>query len=342
MISTSSIEAKTIEEIQKLAISMKEEGSHKEEGTKIALVQPFIRALGYDPENPSEVQPEYPADSGSCDYVIKDCDTGSPFILLECKPATTELKKENVDQLAQYFHKITSDTAKIAILTNGIIYQFYTDLDRENLMDKTPFSKIDLNTEIGDNEKEILGLFVKESFDLEKVRDEALKKKYIREIKEYLHNQYKDPCKVFIKFMASKVYNGNMTEKKRTEFIPLIKKAIQGFIDDEDRSQHNAKGIVTTIEEKQAYDLVKALLKENIDQNRIRMRDYKGHCSVLLDDNQQKQICQFFFDEKGKELGIIEKPGGKQNVKKIEIESFYDIGNYKDDLTNTLKGLLNE
>ena len=338
MISTSSIE--TIEEIPKLAISMEEDGSHKEEGTKIALVQRFIRALGYDPENPSEVHLEYSGGSGRCDYVIKDCDTGSPFILIECKQATEELNTENVDQLSDYFHQIIS--AKIAILTNGITYKFYTDLDNENVMDKTPFSEIDLNTEIGDSEKEILGLFVKEYFDLEKVRDEALKKKYMREMKAYLHNQYEEPNQEFIKFMASKVYDGNMTEKKRTEFIPLIKKAIRKFIDDEDRSQHNTKGIVTTVEETQAYELVKALLKENIDQNRIRMRDYKGHCSVLLDDNQQKQICQFFFDEKEKELGIIEKSGGKQNVKKIEIESFYDIVNYKDDLTDTLKQLLNE
>jgi predicted type IV restriction endonuclease len=57
-----------------------------EEGTKNALVMPFIRILGYDPFNPNEVNPEYVADVGvkkgeKIDYAImKD---NKPVILIE-------------------------------------------------------------------------------------------------------------------------------------------------------------------------------------------------------------------------------------------------------------------
>ena len=66
-----------------------------EEGTKNALVMPFIRTLGYDVFNPEEVKPEYtcddPAKKGEkVDYAImKD---GKPFMLLNANLRTTIYK----------------------------------------------------------------------------------------------------------------------------------------------------------------------------------------------------------------------------------------------------------
>jgi hypothetical protein len=110
-----------------------------EEAAKNALVMPFLRALGYDVFNPGEVVPEFTCDVATkkgekVDYAI--CDAGRVSMLVECKPANTELSAKNAAQLFRYF-SVTD--ARVALLTNGVVYQFYSDLDAPNKMDEKPF-----------------------------------------------------------------------------------------------------------------------------------------------------------------------------------------------------------
>lgn len=125
-----------------------------EEATKNALVMPFLQALGYDVFNPLEIVPEMCCDIGTkkgekIDYaVIKE---GKPTILIECKHWEENLELHN-NQLIRYF---TVSEAKFGVLTNGIKYQFYTDLEEKNKMDKKPFLEIDL-TKIKNDEIEEL------------------------------------------------------------------------------------------------------------------------------------------------------------------------------------------
>src|SRR6478609_8855934 len=111
-----------------------------EEATKNAFIMPFISTiLGYDVFNPLEVVPEFTADLGlkrgeKIDYAIMR--EGEVQILIECKTATGQLKIEHASQLFRYF-AVTN--ARIAVLTNGEVYNFYTDLDAPNRMDEKPF-----------------------------------------------------------------------------------------------------------------------------------------------------------------------------------------------------------
>ena len=112
-----------------------------EEATKNALVMPFIATMGYDVFNPKEVVPEFVADVGTkkgekVDYAIKHND--EVIFLVECKTAKSDLNEANTSQLYRYFG-VTN--ARIAILTNGIQYRFFSDLDQPNKMDKKPFWK---------------------------------------------------------------------------------------------------------------------------------------------------------------------------------------------------------
>ena len=66
-----------IEQLQDLSKKIEKYKDHceTEETTKMALVVPFIMALGYDPLNPFEVKAEYTADVGTkksekVDYAI--------------------------------------------------------------------------------------------------------------------------------------------------------------------------------------------------------------------------------------------------------------------------------
>ncbi len=77
-----------------------------EEGTKNALIMPFIAALGYDVFNPLEVTPELIADVGvkkgeKVDYaILKD---KKPIMLFECKGFGVDLSTVHASQLYRYF-----------------------------------------------------------------------------------------------------------------------------------------------------------------------------------------------------------------------------------------------
>lgn len=109
-----------------------------EEATKTSFIMPFLNKLGYDVFNPLEVNPEYICDVGikkgeKIDYAImKD---GDPIILIECKHWSKQLDLHD-GQLLRYYHV---SKAKFGLLTNGIIYRFYTDLVKTNVMDSKPF-----------------------------------------------------------------------------------------------------------------------------------------------------------------------------------------------------------
>lgn len=110
-----------------------------EEHTKMAYIVPFIKMLGYDVFNPTEVIPEYTCDFGvkkgeKVDYAI--CIDSNPYIIIECKDCRASLTKSNISQLYRYF---SVSSAKIAILTNGIEYLLFTDSEEQNKMDYTPF-----------------------------------------------------------------------------------------------------------------------------------------------------------------------------------------------------------
>ena len=125
-----------------------EHGIDTEEATKLVLVQPFIRdVLGYDTGNIAEVVPEYGANRGGkkdekVDYAILKDD--KPIILIECKKYGTNLDNEPFPQLASYFTFTNSNEQKYAILTDGIVYRFYTDLVSDHILDSQPFFESDM------------------------------------------------------------------------------------------------------------------------------------------------------------------------------------------------------
>lgn len=133
------------EKIYNLADRIKQLKSNiqTEEATKQSFILPFFQVLGYDVFNPLEFVPEFTADVGikkheKVDYaILKD---GEPLILIEAKSCTEKLDK-HASQLFRYFG---TTKAKFAILTNGIVYNFYTDLEQPNIMDSQPFYILDM------------------------------------------------------------------------------------------------------------------------------------------------------------------------------------------------------
>lgn len=304
-----------------------------EEATKTAFVMPFIHnVLGYDVFDPSEVTPEFVCDIGTkkgekIDYAIMK--NNDVQILIECKKIGESLHINHASQLFRYFH-VTN--ARISILTNGQIYRFYTDLDAPNKMDEKPFLEVDL-LDIDENVIPELKKLTKSSFDLESIINAAGELKYVSQIKRILHTQLNNPEDDFVKFFASRVYDGMLTQKVRESFQNLTKKAASQYINDqvnerlksaitgitpavveaptetqqsEDDEQKDESEIITTLEELEGFHIVKAITRAVLEAPRITHRDTKSYCGILVDDNNRKPLCRLHFNRTQKYIGLFD------------------------------------
>ena len=330
-----------------------------EESTKNALVMPFISALGYDVFNPKEVVPEFTADVGTkkgekVDYAIMR--DGETIILIECKKSKANLSQENMSQLYRYF---TVTKARIAILTNGIQYRFYTDLEEPNKMDKVPFLELDLENPKTNALAEVKKM-ANEDFDLDRMLSTASELKYLSEIKKIIASQFDTPDEEFVRFFFKKITPGGMfTATMREQFSPLVSKAFQQFLSDKisDRLRSalqseneplekkpeeeidepadlaRKEGIVTTEEELEGYNIVRAIAAKVVSPVRIAHRDTKSYMGILLDDNNRKPICRLWFNTKQKYLGII---GDSREETRYPIDSVVDIYQHADKILDVL------
>ncbi|MCJ8208477.1 type I restriction endonuclease [Mucilaginibacter sp. RS28] len=326
-----------------------------EEATKNALIMPFIQIMGYDVFNPFEVNPEFIADIGikkgeKVDYAIMR--DGEPAILIECKHHLENLDPHN-SQLFRYFH---TTKAKFGLLTNGMVYRFYTDLIEKNKMDSTPFFEFKL-TEIKDVEIVELRKFHKSYFDVENITNTASELKYLNELKALLQREVNSPSENFVTFFSKQVYPGTMTAKVKEQFTPLVKRMFTQFISDtinerlksalnqekekdyqeattlvEENPESSLSNIVTTEEEMEGFLIVKSILRKTIDHKRITYRDAQSYFAVLLDDNNRKTICRLYLNNK-KYLVLLDE--NKKEIK-FEIKSIDEIFNYADKLIESV------
>lgn len=348
------------DEINSLAAKVrdKRETIETEEATKNAFIMPFIsNVLGYDVFDPSEVVPEFTADVGvkkgeKVDYAIfKD---GQVQILMECKKIGDALDLRYASQLFRYF-SVTS--ARIAVLTNGQQYYVYTDGDMPNRMDEKPFLVFDLldldRTLLPEIEK-----LSKAAFDLDSVVSAAQELKYIGGIRRVIANEIKEPSDDWVRYFVAKVYDGKATQRVIEQFRPLVIKAAAQYIgaqvndrlktalgDDvgqqpevvtssevpsvsaaapETVGQKDlADDIVTTDEELEGYNIIRAIAVAEVAPERVVYRDAKTYFAILLDDNNRKPIARLYLNGKSvKYLMTFET--GKEGTRR-DIDSVVDI-----------------
>jgi len=310
-----------IDKLTELAgrIQRQKESVLTEEAAKTAFVLPFLQALGYDVFNPSEVIPEFTADHGvkkgeKVDYAIKQDDR--IVILFECKPVGADLEAKHAGQLFRYF-SVTD--ARFGVLTDGVRYLFFSDLEKDNRMDDRPFFEFNL-FQFGDSQVEELKKFTKTSFDLETIISTASNLKYHKALVSEIMSEFESPSEDMVKLLTNRVYNGNFTQQIRDQFTELTHRAMRDYVRERvnerlktaletDKNEHAPSaeatqtqqiendGIETTIEELESYRIIQAIGVElvDIDPERIAIRDAKSYCSIFLDDNKKHPICRLHF-----------------------------------------------
>lgn len=333
-----------------------------EEATKTSMIMPFFATLGYDVFNPEEFVPEYTADVGikkgeKVDYAIMN--DGSPVILIEAKWCGEKLEKHD-SQLFRYFG---TTQAKFAILTNGITYKFFTDLDSPNKMDEKPFLVFNF-LNIRDNQVLELKKFSKPVFDVDSILDTASELKYSNEFKNILAKELENPSDDFLKLFLSNAYVGVKTQNVLDKFRPVLKQALNNYIselmndkiqtaltggnanasaavgenevseeENTSSSKRRDREIVTTDEELEAYFIIKNLLKEIVPMEEITYRDTVSYINILHKDNGRRWICRLILTDNQKTLII---PDENKNQQKFSLDNIYSLADYKDQLVESL------
>lgn len=343
-----------IDQLTNLASRAQKQISHiqTEEATKTALVMPFINALGYNVFDPTEVVPEFICDIGTkkgekIDYAIMR--DGKPIILFECKHVGGDLNINHASQLFRYFH-VTE--ARIAILTNGIHYKLFTDLEQSNKMDERPFMEFDLFN-FQENDVAEIKKLSKLDFKMEDMLFAAYNLKYMRAFKKYFEEQFSQPSADFIHFVSKQIYDGALTPKLKEQFSVLVHRSFHQFLNDKITmrlrsamldtssvlapelpaiavaeaapatvvSEVTDKEIETTVEETEGFMIIRAILRKSVSVSRVVMRDVQSYCGILLDDNNRKPICRLHFNGSKKFVTIFDAEGGER----VDITSLDDL-----------------
>ena len=310
-----------------------------EEATKNALIMPFLQVLEYDIFNPREVVPEFVADVGikrgeKVDYaILRD---GKPVVLFECKRLGQSLKAHG-SQLFRYFG--TTD-AHLGVLTDGVEYRFYSDLDTPNRMDETPFLVFRINSP-SETAVAFLKLLCKPAFDREGILRMASTLRDRKSIRSFLEAEAEAPSEELTRFIAGHLHQGRLTKGIVESYTVNIRRAFQDLVntrvearlrtaldstrialpDENPTSTPNAPAeqsyetpevelaepeVVTTPDELAGLYIVKAILRDEVDVGRIVARDVRSYFGILLDDNNRKAICRLHFNGKQKYIGLLD------------------------------------
>jgi len=346
-----------IEKLGALAKKMRTSAGNinTEEATKNALIMPFLSiVLGYDVFDPTEVVPEFTADVGikkgeKVDYAIMR--NGQIQMLIECKKYGELLGVNHASQLYRYF---SVTPARIAILTNGIRYQFFTDLDNPNKMDDKPYLELDLDN-VDENIIPELSKLTKKEFDVDVITNSAGELKYLQEIKKIIGIQFVDPEEEFVRLFISRCYNGKATRPVVEQFKNLASIALAQFISDKvnERLKSAIKkadnpstvsdveiGVVKTPEieadarviepsedELMAYNIVRAILCQQIGMERVFYRVAQAYLSIFLDNTNRKPICRFYLKKSEKFIGIINDKKEEMRRPIVRLDEIYQYAN---------------
>ncbi len=332
-------------------VAKQKDGISTEEATKTAFIMPMISAWGYDVFNPFEVTPEMDCDLAKkgekIDYaVIKN---GEPIIIIECKHCKQNLDLHNT-QLARYF---AASNARFGVLTNGVEYRFYTDLQKANIMDKRPFLVVNM-LDFSDADVEQLKKFHKSNFDENEILSTARELQITIQVKNLVEKNFKYPGDEFTRYFVRSLNGGKSNPKLIEQYRPIIKKSITSVISDiiSDRldaaiqveeSSHTQQNtherivaidekreVVTTQEEIDAYNIVKEILKPYVEESRIQYIDFKNYFTINIDGYYRRWICRLLLKHNSKRMGI--PINGYGNCEWINLESIEDMRKHQDKL----------
>lgn len=329
-----------------------------EEAAKNALVMPLLRALGFDVFDPEVVIPEFTADVGTkkgekVDYALRI--NGELSMLIECKPANVDISKAHASQLYRYF---TVTPARIGIVTNGIDWHFFTDLDKPNIMDAQPFFRFSVLTYV-DSDLGQLEKFQASNFDLANILSTASDLKFSSLMTEELRKEFAAPSEELVRLFTRRVYSGQITSAVRERFSVILRSCVQEVIReevnrrllgaiqpppplvavappldgqptvDQPSASPAMRDVDTTDDEREAFRIIRSIGRQILPVSRITMRDAQSYCAILADDNNRKPIARLYFTATRLRIGIF---NASKSEERADLSSLDDLYSHADRL----------
>lgn len=331
-----------------------------------SIITPVISLLGYDEQNPKEVDVEFGAHlvphtktPEKVDYAIKQ--DGEVIMLVEAKHWTVNLSdpKRELNQLQTYYSKLSK--CKFGILTNGLIWKFYTDSLKDgkihnNCLDYEPFFIFHLQHFTASDCTRFFQLFAKSNFNTDAVKEEARSMKMLTLFKQKIYKEIENPDAIVTLF-KDEYQNcgiGALGKNNTALVVSTIKNTFKIIFDEkiqEDRraideiraqkekdtmaSQNQTPPEPTTFtkEEQEGLLIIRAIASEVIDPNRVQYRDYQGFCNINLDGVViRNRVCELYFnDAKNLKLRV------NGNIK--DLPSVFDLYKHKEEILEVIKGL---
>lgn len=321
--------------LENFNFEQKADNCANEAQTKKFLIDPFFMLLNYGHH---DLIPEYEADFGErvsnkVDYAIKL--TKKDIIIIECKKLSVKLTDKEAGQLSGYFQN--AKNSRIAILTNGKEYRFYSDVAMINTMDTKPFFVFDV-TNYTDNDIDELLDFDARIIRVDEIIRKAQESVFIEDFENTFFKEMTNPSPEFLKLIHKRMsFKTKFNPDRIIELMnsSLFKNLTEKVILHETKTNSKTAGIITTNDELQAYHTIRTLLIQNkkIPNDRITYRDLKGTFNIMVDDNQRKIICQLKFSDSSKKIII----GFKEGIDLVNID---DILKYKNELTERTLSML--
>jgi hypothetical protein len=277
------------------------------------------------------------------------------YLIIECKKWNENVDAHN-SQLHRYYHVSKS---RFGVLTNGHIYNFYADLEKPNIMDEKPFFTLDIS-DLKETSLKILQNFSKNGYNLEEILDSAEGLKYIKAIRKEFEKEIQEPSDEMVRLLVNRFFSKPLTAPRLVAFKEYTKKAFSTSINEtinfrlknalnisetvpsKATEQTNAidenveiPKFITTEEEVEGSQIVKAILREFLPSSRIAFRDTQSYFGILLDNNNRKPICRLHFNSTNKYIELFHN--GKDNGEKKLISSLDEIYDFKTQLLTTIK-----
>ncbi len=189
--------------------------------TKNSLIEPFLRSLGYDTTHPEQVTLEELTDlGGKIDYVLRGETRAT--IAVEAKRAGLKLSDKETKQLRSYF---TFSAAVAGILTNGVDYWLFTDLNKPNVMDSQPYRRIDIRS-ITENDLSHLTSLARQEISQDGVHHQARNERYQSRINCIVAEELATPSQEFLRLVGRKAGIKPLNKTNLAFLRPLVSTAI--------------------------------------------------------------------------------------------------------------------
>tara|TARA_B110000211_G_scaffold156278_1_gene177162 strand:- start:257 stop:1297 length:1041 start_codon:yes stop_codon:yes gene_type:complete len=318
--------------------------SDNEAETRDYLIEPFLNILGYDKMDDYAHEFSLRLSAGKVKKVdmVITISGKSPDILIECKQANKNLTDTNFKQLSDYYQAHKEST--IGILTNGIVYKFYSSsLEHKSVLNNEPFLVFNL-TDFDSSDIESLVQFYRPFISIKNILEDAEEIYFLDKFEDGLFKALYKPNKDLIKLVYNNMGGNRMSDKISKRIYDLINSISLGDALEKIKiaeAKDSKDGIITTSEELKAYDIIKTIIAmtskiNNNDLERIDYKDYKYHSKIIVDGMPTKEICRLVFLENKTQIEI------NKNVYPINDISAKEITKHKRHLIDSAITKLNK